>query len=65
MIQITSLNGEKMFLNCDLIYKIEEFSDTIITLTDGKTLRVCESGEEIVEKIVSYKRRIFKGTLGE
>lgn len=65
MIEITSLNGEKMILNSELIYKVEEFSDTIITLLDGKTLRVAESGEQIVDRIVVFKSRIFNGTLGE
>lgn len=65
MIEITSLSDEKMILNSDQIYKIEEFSDTMITLLDGKTIRVSEGPEEIVDKIVAFKRRIFKGTLGE
>lgn len=65
MIEITSLNGDKIILNSELIYKVEEFSDTIITLLDGKTLRVSESAEEIVNRIVVFKRRIFNGVLGE
>lgn len=65
MIEITSLNGEKMILNSELIYKIEEFSDTTITLLNGKTLRVCESGEEVVDRIIIFKSRVFSGTLGE
>jgi len=65
MIEITSLNGDKMILNSALIYKVEEFSDTIITLLDGKTLRVSENSQEIVEKIVNFKRRIFIETMGE
>ena len=65
MIEITSLNGQKMILNSSLIYKVEEFSDTIITLLDGKTLRVSENSQEIVDKIVVFKRRIFIETMGE
>ena len=65
MIEITSLNGDKIILNSALIYKVEEFSDTIITLLDGKTLRVSENSQEIVDKIVFFKRRIFNDTLGE
>ncbi|NLN14075.1 MAG: flagellar FlbD family protein [Tissierellia bacterium] len=59
MIVLTSLNKEKFALNCDLIYRIDEAHDTIITLIDGKTLRVMESTEEIIQKIIEYKRNIY------
>lgn len=59
MIALTSVSGKGFYLNCDLIYKMEHTFDTIITLVDGKTIRVSESEEEIVEKIVAYKRKIY------
>lgn len=59
MIKLNSINGNSFILNSDLIYKIEEIPDTIITLTDGKTIRVSNSAEEIIKKIIEYKRRIF------
>lgn len=59
MITLTSISGKEFCLNSELIYKIEEAPDTIITLTDGKTLRVNDKTEEIIDKIVNYKRRIF------
>lgn len=59
MITLTSISGKEFCLNSELIYKIEEVSDTVITLTDGKTLRVNDKTEEIIDKIVNYKRRIF------
>lgn len=59
MIILTSISGKEFCLNSELIYKIEEAPDTIITLTDGKTLRVNDKTEEIIDKIVNYKRRIF------
>ena len=36
MITLTSISGKEFCLNSELIYKIEEAPDTIITLTDGK-----------------------------
>lgn len=63
MIVLTSLNKEKFALNCDLIYRIDEAHDTIITLIDGKTLRVMESTEEIIQKIIEYKRNIYSKLL--
>lgn len=63
MIILTSISGENFCLNSDLIYKIEEAPDTIITLTDGKTLRVKNKTEDIIEKIITYKRQIFTNLL--
>jgi flagellar protein FlbD len=65
MIEITSINGDSFVLNCDLIYKIEEHPDTIITLVDGKTIRVRETAAEITEHIIDFKRRIYTVFLGE
>ena len=63
MIKLTALNGSDFYLNIDLIYKVEPLADSLITLTDGKTLRVKETADEIVQKIVAYKRQIFAGIL--
>ncbi|MBC7087495.1 MAG: flagellar FlbD family protein [Tissierellales bacterium] len=59
MIKLTAINGNPYYLNCDLIYKIEAASDTIVTLVDGKILRVNETPEQIVDEIIEYKQKIF------
>lgn len=59
MIALTSISGKEFYLNADLIYKLEHSFDTIITLVDGKTIRVVNSEEEIVEKMIAYKRKIY------
>ncbi|WFA07892.1 flagellar FlbD family protein [Tissierella sp. Yu-01] len=59
MIILKSISGKEFCLNCDLIYKIEELPDTVITLTDGKTIRVVNSTDEIVQRIIDFKRKIF------
>lgn len=59
MIMLTSINKDVFCLNCDLIYRIDEAHDTIITLVDGKTLRVRDKTEDIVKKIIEYKRNIY------
>jgi flagellar protein FlbD len=64
MIILTLVNGKEICLNDDLIYKIEEAPDTIITLTDGKVLRVANKTEEIIEKTIEYKRKIYTNLLG-
>lgn len=59
MITLKSISGQSFILNSDLIYKIEEVPDTVITLTDGKTIRVSNTAEDILRRIIEYKRRIF------
>ena len=46
-------------LNSDLIEHIDVTPDTVITLTTGQILRVRETAEEVVERIVEFRRRIF------
>lgn len=61
MIILTKLNSSKFILNCDLIESIEETPDTVITLTSGKITIVAERAEQIVEKIMEYKRSLYSG----
>lgn len=65
MIILTSIKGKEFCLNCELIYKVVESPDTIITLVDGKVLRVRNSMEDIIEKTIAYKRQIFTNMLEE
>jgi len=58
MIWLTRLNHAPMVLNSDLIEHIEAMPDTVITLTTGQIWRVRESAEEVVERIVAFRRRI-------
>jgi len=58
MVKLTSLKGEEFYLNAELIERIEEIPDTIITLTSGKRIRVSQKGSEVVEGIISYSRKI-------
>lgn len=58
MIDVTRLGGGPMMVNADLIVSIEETPDTLVTLTNGDTLLVRETPEELVSRIVQYRRRI-------
>jgi flagellar protein FlbD len=62
MIQITRLNHIPLILNSDLIEHIEVTPDTVITLTTGQTLIVLESPEEVVEKVVAFRRSIVRAS---
>ncbi|WP_313628665.1 flagellar FlbD family protein [Enterococcus italicus] len=58
MIEVCSLNGKVYFLNPDLIYRVEELPDTMITLVDGKTLYVLNSAVEIADLVLTYRQKV-------
>jgi flagellar protein FlbD len=59
MVRLTRLNHAPMVLNSDLIERIDITPDTVITLTNGEILRVRESAEEVVRRIMEYRRHIY------
>jgi flagellar protein FlbD len=61
MIPLTRLNHAPIVLNSDLIEHIDVTPDTVITLTNGQILRVRETAEEVIARIVEFRRRIFVG----
>jgi flagellar protein FlbD len=58
MIHLTRLNRTPLFLNSDLIEHLQSTPDTVITLTSGHNFMVLESPQEIISRIVQYRRRI-------
>ncbi|MEB3328543.1 MAG: flagellar FlbD family protein [Candidatus Sericytochromatia bacterium] len=62
MIQVTRLNGSVFVLNADLIETVEATPDTVVKLTTEHTFVVREGVEELVERVVAYRRRILAGT---
>lgn len=61
MIKLVGLDGKEYVLNADHIEKLEEIPETVITLTNGRKYLVKESNDEIVRKVVEYKRKIYAG----
>jgi len=61
MIYVTRLNHTPVVLNCDLIEHVETTPDTVISLTTGQKLMVLESAEEIIERVVKFRRSIVTG----
>ena len=59
MVQVTRFNKEEILINAELIEMIEAVPDTVITMTTGKKFVVKETKEEMVDKIVAYKRRVL------
>ncbi|MES2201230.1 MAG: flagellar FlbD family protein [candidate division FCPU426 bacterium] len=58
MIKLTRLNGAELMVNDDLIESIERTPETILTMTDGKKFTIKDSAEEVIEKIVRFRRSI-------
>ena len=58
MIRVTRLNHVPLILNADLIEHIDMTPDTVITLTSGQKFMVLESAEEIVERVISFRRSL-------
>jgi flagellar protein FlbD len=57
VILITRLNGRVFVVNADLIETIESTPDTVITLTSGSKYIVRESVDEIVSRVITFRRR--------
>lgn len=58
MILVTRLNGSELVVNDDLIEFIERTPETVLSMTEGKKITVKESIEEILERIVAFRRRL-------
>ncbi len=65
MIRLTRLNHAAFVLNSDLIEHIDITPDTVITLTSGQIVRVREAAEEVIERIVEFRRKILLPPPGE
>jgi flagellar protein FlbD len=56
MIRLTRLSHSPIVLNADLIQLIESTPDTVVTLTNGQKVVVRESADEVVTRVVDYRR---------
>lgn len=61
MIELTRLNHHPLIVNSDLIKFIEKAPDTVITLVTGEKIVVSESAEEVLERLIEFRRRILTG----
>ena len=55
MIQLTRLNGHKLYVNCDLLKYAEASPDTVLTLLTGEKIVVRESCEDVVALGISFR----------
>ena len=61
MIQLTKLNNQPLAVNADLIKFVEQAPDTVITLISGEKIVVRESAEEVIRRVVEFRRVILGG----
>ncbi|MEA2665657.1 MAG: flagellar protein FlbD [Candidatus Eremiobacteraeota bacterium] len=59
MIALRRLNNQPIMVNPDLIESLEATPDTVVTLTSGNKLIVRDTMDEVRERIVEFKRRIY------
>ena len=59
MIKLTRLNDQEIVVNVDLIKFIETTPDTLLTLSTGDKLPVRESVEDVIERVITFKRQLM------
>jgi len=63
MIRLTRLNSHALTINSDLIKFIENAPDTVLTLTSGEKIVVRESTEDVLQRIIAFRRAVLSGLL--
>lgn len=60
MIYLTRLSHAPILVNSDLIQHVEVTPDTVISLTSGEKILVLESSDEVVARVIAFRRSIFE-----
>jgi flagellar protein FlbD len=63
MITLTRLNGTTVVINAELIEMLEVTPDTIVTLTNGKKILVQEGAEDVIQRVIDYRRETLKNLI--
>jgi len=58
MIRLTRINRVPLVVNVDLIEHVESTPDTVIAMTTGQKFRVLESADEVIQKVIEFRRLI-------
>ncbi|OGR57693.1 MAG: flagellar protein FlbD [Elusimicrobia bacterium GWC2_51_8] len=59
MIKLKKLNGFEIIVNAELIESVEATPDTVISLATGNRFIVRDSVEEVVARVVEYKKKVY------
>jgi flagellar protein FlbD len=60
VIQLTRLNSQLLAVNSDLIKFVEQAPDTVVTLLNGEKLLVRETTEQIIQRILQFRRAVLE-----
>jgi len=63
MIQLTRLNSHHLVVNSDLIKFVEQAPDTVITLVNGDKIVVRENAQDVLERVVQFRRSVLQGIM--
>ena len=61
MIRLTRLNSQALIVNSDLVKFVEQAPDTLITLLNGEKFMVLESVDQVVKRIIEFRRSVLRG----
>ena len=64
MIKLTRFDGSEVAVNAELVKFVEAAPDTIVTLTSDQKLLVLETVDEVIERIIEFKKLAY-GSLPE
>ncbi len=59
MIRLTRLNNQPLAINADLIKFVESAPDTTITLVNNEKVIVRETTEEVIQRVLAFRRAIL------
>jgi len=59
LIKLTGIDNKEFILNADVIERIDELPQSVITLTNTRKYIVTETAEEILEKVIEFRRKIL------
>lgn len=60
MIRLTRLNDREFIVNAEMIEFVESTPDTMISLISGKKIMVTESVDQVIERVIEYKKNCHK-----
>ncbi len=63
MIQLTRLNNQPLAVNSDLIKFVEQAPDTVITLVTGEKIVVLEKAQEVLDRVIQFRRSVLQGIM--
>jgi uncharacterized protein YlzI (FlbEa/FlbD family) len=63
VIQLTRLNSQQIIVNSDLIKFVESNPDTVITLVNSDKILVHETANEVVARVIEFRRAVISGLL--